>query len=70
MAVIPTNIDRSSNFCNSGSRRATEDPKKRKSLEFDAEDDEDIKSGPAVNVWSHEGFILTSKIAKNCLIRL
>ena len=26
--------------------------------------------GPAVKVWSHEGFILTSKIAKKCLMRL
>ena len=51
MAVIPTNIDRSSNYCNSGSRRAIEDPKKNgKSLEFDAEDDDDTKSGPAVKV--------------------
>ena len=30
VAEIPTNIDRSSNGCNSGSRWAIEDPKKRK----------------------------------------
>ena len=44
--------------------------KKQKSSEFDAEDDGHIKMGPAVKVWSHEGFILTSKIAKKCLMRL
>ena len=44
--------------------------KKGKSSEFSAKDDGHIKSGPAVKVWSYEGFILTSKIAKNGLIRL
>ena len=44
--------------------------KKQKSSEFDAEDDRHIKLGPAVKVWSHEGFILTSKIAKKCQKRL
>ena len=39
--------------------------KKGKSSEFDAEDDDHIKSGPVVKVYSHEGFILTSKIAKS-----
>ena len=39
--------------------------KKRKSSEFSAQDDGHIKSGPAVKVWSHEGFILTSKITRN-----
>ena len=32
--------------------------KKRKSSEFDAEDDGHNKLGPAVKVWSHKGFIL------------
>ena len=44
--------------------------KKGKSSEFDAEDDGQIKLGPAVKVWSNEGFILTSKIAKKCQKRL
>ena len=35
--------------------------KKGKSSEFNAQDDGHIKSGPAVKVWSQEGFILTSK---------
>ena len=35
--------------------------KKRKSSEFNAQDDGHIKSGPVVKVWSQEGFILTSK---------
>ena len=35
--------------------------KKGKSSEFNAQDDDHIKSGPAVKVWSQEGFILTSK---------
>ena len=38
--------------------------------EFNAQDDGHIKSDPAAKVWPHEGFILTSKIAKNCLIKL
>ena len=53
---IPTNIDQSSNRCNSGSRWAIEDPKKGKSSEFDAEDDDHTKSGLDVKLWSHEGF--------------
>ena len=38
------------NRANSGSRGPREDPKKGKSSEFDAEDDDQIKSGPAVKV--------------------
>ena len=38
-----------------------ESQKKDKSSEFNAQDDGHIKSGPAVKVWSQEGFILTSK---------
>ena len=50
VAEIPTNIDQSSNRCNSVSRQLIEAPKKGKSSEFDAEDDDHNKSGPAVNV--------------------
>ena len=41
-----------------------------KSSKFNAQDDGHIQSGPTVKVWSHGGFILTSTIAKNCLVRL
>ena len=44
--------------------------KKGKSSKFNAQDDGHIKSGPTVEVWSHGGFILTSKIAKNHFMRL
>ena len=44
--------------------------KKGKSSEFNAQDDGHIKSGPTVEVWSHGGFILTSIIAENRLIKL
>ena len=37
--------------------------KKGKSSECNAQDDRHIKSGPAVKVQSHEGFILASKNA-------
>ena len=43
--------------------------KRGKSSEFDTEDDGHIKSGPVVKAWSHEGFMLTSKIAKKRLLR-
>ena len=44
--------------------------KKGKSSKFNAQDDGHIKPGPTVEVWSHGGFILTSIIAENRLIKL
>ena len=52
VSEIPTDIVQSSNRCNS--RLALEDPKKGKSSEFDAEDDDHTKSGLDVKLWSHE----------------
>ena len=40
--------------------------KKGKSSEFDAQDDDHIKLGPALKVLSYEGFILTSKMVFGC----
>ena len=39
--------------------------KKRKIFRFNANDDGNMKSGPAVKVKSNEGLILTSKIPEN-----
>ena len=49
---------------NSASRRATEVPKKGKSLEFNPQDYEQVKSSPSLTVWSHEGSNLYPKIAQ------
>ena len=49
----------------SASRRATEGLKKEKSSECNPQKDEQVKSSPAVKVWSHEGSNLYQKMAKN-----
>merc|ERR1711989_141736 len=63
---------------NSASKRATKVPKKRKSSEFNPQNYENVKSSPALTVWSHESVkdcqkmrfwakkIAFLKIKKNC----
>ena len=61
---LVANIDLSLKCCNSASRWAREVPKKGKSSEFNSRNYEQVKSSPSLKVWSHEGSILTPKIAQ------
>ena len=51
-------------YTNKGRHRAARAAKKGKSSKFNPRDDEQLKSGPNLKVWSHEGFIHHPKIAQ------
>ena len=53
-----------------GSRGPREEVKKGKSSKFNPQNDEQVKSSPALKVWSHEGSNLYPKMIKNGSIGL
>ena len=55
---------------NSASRRAREGLKKGKSSEFNPQNNEQVKSSPALKVWSHESVKVTVKFEKRVKLRV
>ena len=61
--------DQSLNGTYSGSRGPREEVKKGKSSKFNPSNNEQVKSSPALKVWSHEGSNRYPKMAKKWLNR-